>query len=399
MVLLKSSFSLERQSFLDALRGMALFGILVVNIAVFSSPFYGSGLSNDHNTIWDQAISFLVAAVFETKFYLIFSFLFGYSFTIQMMSAEQKGKPFAKSFMRRLLGLWVLGVLHAVLLYHGDILSTYAVMGLCLYGLRKQSHRRLLCIASSLVLVTFALWFVLAMLLSGQQQDEANILQNIQAQQQAYLGSYQQIVGQHLQDLSSVWMITVVMQAPVALAMFCLGLVAGKKQLFLHLADYQADFVTVWRWGMLAGVPVALLHGYASVFGQSDSFQLLALSLSILTGPLLSAAYVVMAIWCFQHPIGQKVVLWFQSAGRMALSHYLMQSLLLTFVFFGVGLGWMGQLSPVSTFLLAWGIYAFLCVMSHFWLKYFQFGPVEWLLRSFTQWHWSHLLKSPDKHK
>ncbi|WP_245439765.1 hypothetical protein [Aminobacter sp. MSH1] len=122
----------ERITNVDALRGFALFGILVVNITAFSSPYYGLGVADPAFAApLDQAVRFIVAFLFETKFYLLFSFLFGYSFTLQMASAERAGEAFVPRLLRRQAGLWVIGLAHAVLLFHGDILTTYAVLGRC----------------------------------------------------------------------------------------------------------------------------------------------------------------------------------------------------------------------------------------------------------------------------
>ena len=113
----------------DALRGFALFGILVVNIGVFASPFYANGITDPtFSGAWDVAVRWLVAWLFETKFYLLFSFLFGYSFTLQMSAAERGGAAFGPRFLRRLVGLALLGLAHAVLFYQGDILLTYCLL-------------------------------------------------------------------------------------------------------------------------------------------------------------------------------------------------------------------------------------------------------------------------------
>ncbi|MEG1053463.1 MAG: DUF418 domain-containing protein, partial [Janthinobacterium sp.] len=113
----------------DALRGCALFGILVVNIGAFATPWFGLGLTDPafHGGV-DRATHFLVALLFETKFYLLFSFLFGYSFTLQMQAAARADAPFVPRMLRRQAGLWLIGALHAVFLFHGDILTTYAVL-------------------------------------------------------------------------------------------------------------------------------------------------------------------------------------------------------------------------------------------------------------------------------
>ena len=115
---------------IDALRAVALLLILLVNIAFFSSG-YDFHLVDDptHDSV-DLLIAGAVELLFAMKAYLLFAFLFGYSFTLQLDSAARRGVAFRPAFLRRLTGLFVLGVLHAVLLFHGDILTTYALLGL-----------------------------------------------------------------------------------------------------------------------------------------------------------------------------------------------------------------------------------------------------------------------------
>lgn len=115
----QSPLPAQRQSLVDALRGFALLGILVVNLVAFASPYYGLGIPDPNAQSYaDQAAALLIAGLFETKFYLLFSFLFGYSFTLQMESAQRAGASFVPRILRRLLGLWVIGLLHALFLYH-----------------------------------------------------------------------------------------------------------------------------------------------------------------------------------------------------------------------------------------------------------------------------------------
>lgn len=129
----------DRLAVVDALRGFALLGILMVNIGAFSSTFYGLEIPDPKFVApFDRAVQFAISALFETKFYLLFSFLFGYSFTLQMSSSERTGRPFAPQILRRLATLWVIGLIHAALLYHGDILTTYALLGLVLLAARVR---------------------------------------------------------------------------------------------------------------------------------------------------------------------------------------------------------------------------------------------------------------------
>ena len=128
---------------LDALRGFALLGILVVNIQLFASGAGNLGLQPEGTGPLDQAVRFLVALAFEGKFYLLFSFLFGYSFTFQAQSAERDSADFPARMRRRLAMLWIVGALHAVLVFYGDILATYAVMGMVLLVWRDKDDRQL----------------------------------------------------------------------------------------------------------------------------------------------------------------------------------------------------------------------------------------------------------------
>ncbi|WP_411112033.1 DUF418 domain-containing protein [Streptomyces sp. c-19] len=117
----------------DALRGFALFGILIVNSTYLASAYHGTGVEDPGvGGPLDDAVRAIVATFFEAKFFLLFSFLFGYAFTLQLASADRARARFVPRFLRRLTGLFLLGVVHAVVLFPGDILTTYAVLGLVL---------------------------------------------------------------------------------------------------------------------------------------------------------------------------------------------------------------------------------------------------------------------------
>ncbi|MFD1050261.1 DUF418 domain-containing protein, partial [Kibdelosporangium lantanae] len=142
MVTLDHRAAPTRLTDVDALRGFALLGILIANIAFFASG-YPAHLATDpaHSSWLDNGTEWAVRFFVDTKFYLLFSFLFGYSFTLQLDSAARASAAFTPRFLRRLGGLFVLGVLHAVLLFHGDILTTYAVLGLVLLAVKGISPR------------------------------------------------------------------------------------------------------------------------------------------------------------------------------------------------------------------------------------------------------------------
>jgi uncharacterized protein len=134
------------------LRGIALLGIFVVNIAFFASgyPFHLVPDPN-HDSVIELFLPWLVDVFVTMKAYLIFSFLFGYSFTLQLDSAARRGVDFRPRFLRRLAGLFAIGLLHALLLFQGDILTTYALIGLVLFGLRRTSARTALVTAAVII--------------------------------------------------------------------------------------------------------------------------------------------------------------------------------------------------------------------------------------------------------
>lgn len=385
-----SAFSLQRQYFLDALRGFAILGIILVNIAVFSSVYYGSGIRDPlMQSPIDYLTSFLISTLFETKFYLLFSFLFGYSFTIQMVSAAQKNDTFVYSFFRRLLGLLIIGTLHAIFLYHGDILATYALMGIILYCLRHQTDRFLIIVASCLIVLTSLCWFLVALDSSNSTMDIPAWINFLQQKQTKFLGNGTAIIHQHWIEWQSTSLITIFMQAPTALAMFCLGLIAGRKQIFLNFQLYQKQAIILCIIGLFIGLPIAIFYGYTTTYLQNPQTELIAFALNILTGPLLCITYIVLAFKFYQTNIGQKLFQIFIPVGKTALSNYILQSLICTFIFFGIGFGLMGQLTPTQTIIIAFAIFLIQCLFSYLWLNHFKYGPLEWALRCFTKWQWS----------
>jgi len=387
---------------LDALRGFALLGILMVNIGAFASAYFGLGVGDPQFAgPLDRAVRWVVALLFETKFYLLFSFLFGYSFTLQMDSAERAGKPFVPRMQRRLLGLLLLGLAHAVLLYLGDILSTYALLGLVLLALRGRSDALLLRWARRLIALTALAWALLGVLLL--MTSSSGFAPELQAQalaaQQAYLESPASVVAQHLRELPSTLGLVWLVQGPCALAMFLLGRLAGGRRWFE--GEGWREGLRRWTpWGRPAlGLALGLLGslGYASVAAMAlgDGWTLLALALDLLTAPFLTLSYVLGLMTLFQRPAGGRLLAWLAPAGRMALSNYLLQSLVCALVFTAYGLGQMGQVAPLGGLLIALGLFASQLCLSRWWLARFAYGPVEWLLRALTLASWPSMLKRP----
>jgi uncharacterized protein len=377
----------ERQQMVDALRGFALLGILVVNIASFASTYYGLGVPDPMAiSLADRSASFVRAFLFETKFYLLFSFLFGYSFTLQMRAAERDGKPFVPRMVRRLVGLWVIGVLHAVVLYYGDILTTYAVLGAVLLLLRRRGDVFMACAAMALVLAVSLVWAGVGHMYS--QMDMQMATQAAYAEAEAALAAYRAtpalVVMQHLRDLSQVWWVTGLVQAPAALAMFFSGFIAGRRGLLAHVEGHGKLLRKVVVWGLAIGLPGALAYGLPALRLDDAVRELMGLAVTLLTAPFLTAAYAAGMLLVFQTGPGRVMAQWLAPAGRMALSNYLLQSLACAWIFLAYGLRWIGTVGPLASFAIALAIFAGNLVFSRWWMHHFTYGPVEWLLRAFT---------------
>ncbi|SDO49978.1 uncharacterized protein SAMN05421507_102725 [Lentzea jiangxiensis] len=368
---------------LDALRGFALFGILAVNVWAFATGYYVSGIADPAR---DPVIQWIVSMFFETKFYLLFSFLFGYSFTLQADSAARAGAAFWPRMLRRHAGLMAIGSAHAVLLFHGDILTTYAVLGLVLLTLRGISPRRAVWLAVSLLVVSGVLWTLLGVLdvFTHTPIDATEVSARVAETVTAYQGTPETVVAEHLRRLPETLQLVVFVQAPSAMAMFLLGFAAGKRQVLAEPRRYRA----LWSWLLRAGAPIGLtgaaFYAYVVVNHPGSGTETLAMGVSILTAPLLTGAYVAALLRLFDTRVAEV----FAPAGRVALSNYILQSVVLGVVFTAYGLGLVGRLSYGAIAGVVIGVYAIQLVVSALWLRSHRYGPLERLLRTVTTGTW-----------
>ncbi|GGK08248.1 hypothetical protein GCM10010123_42730 [Pilimelia anulata] len=379
--------SAPRIATVDALRGLALLGILVVNITYFASQYRGTGVLDPRfEGPVDKWTYLLIDTLFETKFYLLFSFLFGYSFTLQITAAARRGAAFTPRFLRRLLGLFLIGALHALLLFHGDILMLYALLGLVLLPLRRITPRTAAIVAGALLVLAMQFWLWRAVLVwdSGEPNgvDAVETSEWVGWIEEQYRGGLHEIIVQRWDDLMGMIAILLDFQGPAALAMFLLGFAAGKLGVLADPLRYRA----VLRWllvlAVAVGLPGGMLYAYAGNFYADTALQYIAGALDFVGSPLLAAGYGAAAIMLFHGvPAIARV---FAPAGRMALTNYLTQSVFCAFVFTGYGLGLTGRLGPLAVTGLALALFAAQIVLSAHWLRTHRYGPAEWLLRGFS---------------
>ncbi|MGW7053938.1 DUF418 domain-containing protein [Streptomyces sp. NPDC054887] len=367
----------------DALRGFALLGILLVNTLTMAGT--QGTLGGRPSGAADGVALWLVHCLAQSKFYLLFSFLFGYSFTLQAASAERAGARLGPRTARRLLGLFVLGALHAVFLYVGDILTTYALLGLILFAARRATpegaFRAALwvwgCFGSLLLL------FGALATLAGPDDAATKAAAAREAAEltAGYRGGFGDVVGANVSQLPFAAVALVVMSGFVVAA-FLLGLSAGKRQWLTRAGGANLRRVLVA--GLCVGLPAAAFSASGATGPLPARWEMLAAMTGVVTAPALSAAYVAGLLLWFGTPGGARAAGILAPAGRMALTNYLTQSLVMALIFTGYGLALYERAGIAVPLGLALLLYAAQLPLSARLLRRHRLGPVEWALRAFT---------------
>ena len=372
----------ERLREVDALRSFALGGILMVNIWYFADPFILAGtVSPNHGSAADLAVRFTVAALFEAKFYLLFSFLFGYSFVLQWRAAVAANASPVQRMLRRLGALFVLGLLHGLLLFFGDILLTYSLMGLILLASHSMRTSSAAIAGGALtgVIGSLILMVGLFVAIAGTGIPPSGITVDVDALTQNPGSVFSTNARNFLDTVAGV----VFLQGPLSLAMFYLGLAAGRARLLerrLSARTLTTTAATCLPVGLTAGV----LQAYLTTYADGDRFGILAVGISTLTAPLLAAGYVSILLLVFRTTAGAHLCGFLAPAGRMALTNYLMQSVILALIFTAYGLRLSDQLPAVTVAGIAVVVFVSQLVFSRILLSHIRIGPAEWLLRSVT---------------
>lgn len=389
----------DRLPQLDILRGAAVFGILLVNISHFKSPSMpfmpASGSPLDR---WaDAVISLLV----EGKFYPVFVFLFGMGLAMQSMRLEARGIRATPVVVRRLLILLCIGVAHAVLIWSGDILAIYALAGLVLLWLQSVRPKTLLLLAIALWgMQLFFCGVPTALLLALHTQ--ADVQEVLTPANDALAVAFQEMANSALQAYGQgtylealryrvIEWIQIVFGYTVFIlniaGVFLLGMYVAHMGLLHDLNRNNA----LWRKIALVAIPVGLaantLYAYTVTFGgvkQSITALLSAVWLNMSFGPVLSLGYIALFALFLRSPQRHKPLHWLKATGRMALSNYLLQSVVCTLVFYNYGLGLYGKVGAATGLLMACVLFSLQALLSVWWLRRYRFGPVEWLWRTLT---------------
>jgi uncharacterized protein len=379
-----------RQHAVDRLRGFALLGVLIVNTPFLMTSVAGiSEISMP--TIWDRTAGFITWALFQAKSYVIFSFIFGYSLTIFLERALAKGIDGRRAYRQRLLALAVIGAVHAVLLFVGDILFIYALLGASLLWLRRKSDRTLLRFAAvfyAAQVVVMAGLLALAFMPAGDSSNTVDSALGVDIASIDTSWATDGLWGASLTRLE-VWpfalVLIIALQGLLVLSLFCVGMVAGRRKWLADPDAHRETLRRVRRWGYWLGLPPSLLGAALIIIPGADADPgrfMVGVVLIYLTAPVLSAAYV--ATIALLRP--SRVTRILEGDGKMSLSIYLGESLLMTTLAAGWGFGLFG-LNTAAALLVALGVWIVLSVMAGLWHRWFgpnAPGPAERLLRRMT---------------
>ena len=390
----------ERIVAIDVLRGFAVLGILIVNIQGFArvpsaymNPTSGGTLEGADLWIW--ATIYLLA---DTKFMSIFSMLFGAGMAMMSDRMAKRGAPAGGLHYRRQFWLLVIGLAHAYLVWHGDILVPYALCGFILYPFRNLHPRRLLLIGACAVAFVVPLWGLAGVSIPYWPVDE-------QAAAAAEWAPPQEVLDAEIAAFRGGWSGQLAVRAPIALAL--------ETSAFLGLFLWRAGGLmlvgmALYKFGVLAAGRPAAFYRRVAFLGIGAGLPFAAAGIwykldvgfawerAMFQGALFNYAgsvgvflgyvgLVMLAVQAGWLPGLQKRL---AAAGRMALTNYITQSVLCSLIFYGHGLGLFERVGSPGQVAIVVAIWTLQLAWSPWWLARFRFGPLEWLWRSLSYMKW-----------
>lgn len=375
-----------RDNFPDVLRGFALLGIALVNIPLLSIDtllaFEGADLTQPSNFV----ATFIVVTFFQAKFYIIFSFLFGYS-AHYVIKGDKENRP---RWVGRSIGLMLLGVLHFTFFFHGDILFLYGMFGFLLLALYFRSEKTIRGWIKGLYIGITILYLALAALsIVGEalltSKGKTLPVESFTPALNDVLksGSFLDTVGPRIE----LWLFAapngILLQGPLVFIAFLVGVLVARKNGLVSTNPKLINKLILW--GFLVGLPIQAFSAWLFLVNHNgqDSLgiYLLTVFINLLAAPLLSAGYVAL-LW----KVAQKIKLTLlSSAGQMSLTVYLGESVIAATIFSAWGFGLFAKLGVAEVTLIAAATWLVLASASWLYLKFWNKGPMESLLTGFSR--------------
>lgn len=368
---------------LDALRGFSLFGIILMNILTFSLPYEQAFLPDIINKGIDEWILRIVTLVVISSFYPIFTFLFGYGLAIMYTNSQSKGLRYYPFIYRRLVFLLILGLIHGVFIFSGDILFGYAYTSMLAVLFIKWHPRKLIKLAAILfslkvilLVIPFSLltWFTdpygvtnftgksLDQLLQIRQSGDYSAFLSINITDEVFR------ILDVITTSSYFEFLPYIVLGIAAQKINLIELVRKNKQKAIKIASILIIF------GYLIKLPHSVDYGNNALINVS----------SMVGGPIVAAGYILVFIVLCQMERVKQYLNVFQYTGKLSLSVYLSQSIIFTLIYMGFGLGLFNKLALYQSYLIVVVVYVIQLIVCYFYLKQFKQGPIEWLWRKVT---------------
>ena len=409
-----------RISSVDILRGFALLGILAMNIYSFAlpGPAYENMVIYGGSTGINRIVWYITHIFFQEKMMTIFSMLFGAGLILMMNRFEESGRDdFKKFYYRRSFWLLMIALVHAYFIWWGDILFYYAITGFLMYFFRNLSARKLILTASILLIIGIFMLFGIGTAFTYMRQTakEAQELidqgETLDKDKQAVLDNWQNIEEGLMPDQESIqheidayrggyWsnfnhrsMTVIDMQTMSFLfyilwrvgAIMMIGMALMKMGIFSALKSRKFYLMLIII-GYGVGLPLVYfgatrleLHSFDRILMfREDGLFNYVFSIAVALG------HIGLIMLICKSNILATLKKSLAAVGRMALTNYLMHSIVFTTIFYGFGFGLFGKLQRAELMPYVIGMWIFQMIVSPLWLKYFKFGPAEWLWRSLT---------------
>ena len=371
---------MSRVQEVDALRSFALFGIAVSNFPILAKSV--DALMAMPET-WADTLTLGALEMFVSgKFFVLFSFLFGWGMGEQLASAERQGINPRGPFLRRLAGLGALGIAHALLVFQGDILVLYSLLGLVLWSVRGASPRRLLQLAAGGVALALPGYLLLGY---GIAEELAHMPPP--QQPSGFTGGFIDAVAQRAQEWPIAFGFVLLFNGPLALSAFFAGLASHRLQLFHRGNPSWTRLTRVVPWLLAVGLISNVLHvaSYEAMLDADGPEWVSIAGFALLTvgAPTLGGVY----LWSVVEACRRwSIPNWLTTPGSMSGSVYVGQGILGGLLFYGYGAGLYNRLSDLAIAMAAVGVTLTLFAFANIWARWLGQGPLERILRAITRW-------------
>ncbi len=395
----------RRHIFLDALRGFALLGVCLANYPEFSLyTFQPETVVAAMPTAGiDRVVKFIQYFFIDGKFYTLFSLLFGIGFSIIISHAAERGADGFRIFYRRMIILALIGCTHLMLIWSGDILLLYAILGMILPLFRNMTDRKTLTVAAILLLLPVAIdaaceitdtfpgrypyekWWHYAAIYGITEENFGTWLRDAQTYREVsqflIQGAWERLY--EFVDGNRYFKV---------MGLFLIGFVVGRHKIYADLGKHRSLLVTIARWGIGIGIPFSFLYAFSGMNSHPWGTTIHTLLYTVSVYPLGAAYAALLGLFCLRHS-RLSIWKWFAAPGRMALTNYISQSIIGVLLFYGTGGALGASLGLAQTELVAIGVFTFQTLFSMIWLRYFQYGPLEWIWRMLTYGKWLNIIK------